>query len=107
MPTRTLPLAAKHSMFRSTFTAKLGTNYCPTSEELLEIEALLVEPDLRLKRLDDEIGDKPSTSSRENAPASVHTWKPIELSRRPSDAFHSISSVKSSWLAFRRTETVS
>ncbi|KAJ7983027.1 hypothetical protein DFH06DRAFT_1318495 [Mycena polygramma] len=39
----------------SPFAAQLGTNHCPKDEELLEIKALLVEPSLRLKRLDDEI----------------------------------------------------
>ncbi|KAF7376843.1 hypothetical protein MSAN_00101800 [Mycena sanguinolenta] len=39
----------------SPFVSRLGTNYCPTDEEILEINALLVEPILRLKGLDDEI----------------------------------------------------
>ncbi|KAJ7134827.1 hypothetical protein C8R44DRAFT_771565 [Mycena epipterygia] len=39
----------------SPFTQRLGTNYCPKDEEIVEIKALLVEPTLRLKRLDDEI----------------------------------------------------
>ncbi|KAJ6493816.1 hypothetical protein DFH09DRAFT_1206937, partial [Mycena vulgaris] len=42
-------------MFPSSFTAKLGTNYCPRDDEVAEIKALLVEPDSQLKRLDDEI----------------------------------------------------
>ncbi|KAJ7678708.1 hypothetical protein B0H17DRAFT_1078131 [Mycena rosella] len=42
-------------MFPSPFVTKLGTNYCPPDEELAEIQTLLVEPGLRLKRLDDEI----------------------------------------------------
>ncbi|KAJ7762539.1 hypothetical protein B0H16DRAFT_1311558, partial [Mycena metata] len=37
------------------FTSKLGTNYCPTDDEVVEIRDLLVEPTLRLKHLDDEI----------------------------------------------------
>ncbi|KAJ7937449.1 hypothetical protein B0H13DRAFT_2418564, partial [Mycena leptocephala] len=41
----------------SPFTPQLGTNYCPTDEEVLEIQDLLVQPTLRLKRLDDEIAD--------------------------------------------------
>ncbi|KAJ6544218.1 hypothetical protein B0H19DRAFT_894535, partial [Mycena capillaripes] len=41
----------------SPFAPQLGTNYCPKDEEVLEIKALLVEPSLRLKRLDDEITD--------------------------------------------------
>ncbi|KAF7376788.1 hypothetical protein MSAN_00096100 [Mycena sanguinolenta] len=39
----------------SPFVSRLGTNYCPTDEEILEINALLVEPTHRLKGLDDEI----------------------------------------------------
>ncbi|KAJ7134865.1 hypothetical protein C8R44DRAFT_563163, partial [Mycena epipterygia] len=39
----------------SPFAPKLGTNYCPKDEEIAEIKALLIEPVLRLKRLDDEI----------------------------------------------------
>ncbi|KAJ6537311.1 hypothetical protein DFH09DRAFT_1178438, partial [Mycena vulgaris] len=39
----------------SCFSPKLGTNYCPKDDEVLEIQALLVEPTLRLDRLDNEI----------------------------------------------------
>ncbi|KAF7334836.1 hypothetical protein MSAN_02370400 [Mycena sanguinolenta] len=39
----------------SPFVSRLGSNYCPTDEEILEINPLLVEPTLRLKGLDDEI----------------------------------------------------
>ncbi|KAJ7140792.1 hypothetical protein C8R44DRAFT_761894 [Mycena epipterygia] len=41
----------------SPFASKLGTNYCPTDEEMTEIQSLIVEPGLRLQRLDDEIAD--------------------------------------------------
>ncbi|KAJ7479516.1 hypothetical protein FB451DRAFT_1086115 [Mycena latifolia] len=41
----------------SPFTSKLGTNYCPQDEEIVEIRAFLVEPIQRLKRLDDEISE--------------------------------------------------
>ncbi|KAJ7134836.1 hypothetical protein C8R44DRAFT_977333, partial [Mycena epipterygia] len=41
----------------SPFAPRLGTNYCPKDEEIADIKALLVEPALRLKRLDDEIAD--------------------------------------------------
>ncbi|KAJ7162273.1 hypothetical protein C8R46DRAFT_955222 [Mycena filopes] len=41
----------------SPFASKLGTNYCPKDEERVEIESLLVEPTLRLSRLDEEIVD--------------------------------------------------
>ncbi|KAJ7467481.1 hypothetical protein FB451DRAFT_1560684 [Mycena latifolia] len=41
----------------SPFTSRLGTNYCPKEEEIVEIQTLLVQPMLRLKDLDDEIAD--------------------------------------------------
>ncbi|KAJ7134881.1 hypothetical protein C8R44DRAFT_849317 [Mycena epipterygia] len=41
----------------SPFAARLGTNYCPKDEEIADIKALIVEPTLRLKRLDDDIAD--------------------------------------------------
>ncbi|KAJ7657786.1 hypothetical protein DFH06DRAFT_1197148 [Mycena polygramma] len=41
----------------SPFEPRLGTNFCPTDQELLEIQALLAEPTLRMKHLDDEIAD--------------------------------------------------
>ncbi|KAJ7655674.1 hypothetical protein DFH06DRAFT_992420, partial [Mycena polygramma] len=47
-----LPRAAEGA-----FGYKLGTNYCPNDEEVIEIQGLLVEPTLRLRRLDDEISD--------------------------------------------------
>ncbi|KAJ7114137.1 hypothetical protein C8R44DRAFT_630655, partial [Mycena epipterygia] len=43
--------------YESPFTTRLGTNYCPKDEEVAEINALLVEPTLRLERLADEIAD--------------------------------------------------
>ncbi|KAJ6594539.1 hypothetical protein B0H19DRAFT_64294 [Mycena capillaripes] len=42
-------------MSSSPFAAQLGTNYCPQDEELAQINSLLIDPCLRLKRLDDEI----------------------------------------------------
>ncbi|KAF7376847.1 hypothetical protein MSAN_00102200 [Mycena sanguinolenta] len=42
-------------MAAAPFVSRLGTNYCPTDDEAVEIKALLVEPILRLKGLDDEI----------------------------------------------------
>ncbi|KAJ7442992.1 hypothetical protein FB451DRAFT_1437904 [Mycena latifolia] len=39
----------------SPFTSKLGTNYCPQDEEIVQIHTLLIEPTLQLKYLDDEI----------------------------------------------------
>ncbi|KAJ7765087.1 hypothetical protein DFH07DRAFT_1059019 [Mycena maculata] len=41
----------------SPFAQKLGTNYCPTDDEVPEIKALLVEPTLKVKDLDDEIAE--------------------------------------------------
>ncbi|KAJ7157180.1 hypothetical protein C8R46DRAFT_1004071 [Mycena filopes] len=41
----------------SPFALKLGTNYCPLDDELLQIRALLVEPLSRLKGLDGQIAD--------------------------------------------------
>ncbi|KAJ6472797.1 hypothetical protein DFH09DRAFT_1475082 [Mycena vulgaris] len=41
----------------SPFTSKLGTNYCPSDEEAIAIQTLLVEPTRRLQCLDDEITD--------------------------------------------------
>ncbi|KAJ6465864.1 hypothetical protein C8R45DRAFT_1079824 [Mycena sanguinolenta] len=41
----------------SPFALRLGTNYCPTDEEVLEIHSLLVEPTLRIESLHDEIAD--------------------------------------------------
>ncbi|KAF8143345.1 hypothetical protein K438DRAFT_1876203 [Mycena galopus ATCC 62051] len=40
----------------SPFASQLGTNYCPADTELTQIKALLVEPYLRLKAMDDKIG---------------------------------------------------
>ncbi|KAJ7502546.1 hypothetical protein B0H11DRAFT_642432 [Mycena galericulata] len=45
----------------SPFAQKLGTNYCPTDEELIEIQALIVEPALRVKRLGEEIAELQKT----------------------------------------------
>ncbi|KAJ6481680.1 hypothetical protein C8R45DRAFT_1002655 [Mycena sanguinolenta] len=39
----------------SPFASKLGTNYCPRDDELVQIKSLLTEPCTRLKRLEDEI----------------------------------------------------
>ncbi|KAJ7741322.1 hypothetical protein B0H16DRAFT_1890506 [Mycena metata] len=39
------------------FALHLGTNYCPTDEEASDIKSFLVEPGLRLRRLDDKIAE--------------------------------------------------
>ncbi|KAJ7062346.1 hypothetical protein C8F01DRAFT_128306 [Mycena amicta] len=41
----------------SAFTAKLGTNYCPTDDEVHEINVLLAEPSEQLRQLDSKIDD--------------------------------------------------
>ncbi|KAF7376697.1 hypothetical protein MSAN_00086700 [Mycena sanguinolenta] len=41
----------------SPFASHLGTNYCPKDNELLDIQALLLEPTRRIQRLDDEIAE--------------------------------------------------
>ncbi|KAF7326380.1 hypothetical protein MVEN_02624400 [Mycena venus] len=41
----------------SPFAAQLDTNYCPEDDEVLQIKSILVEPTLRLRRLDDEIAE--------------------------------------------------
>ncbi|KAF8138028.1 hypothetical protein K438DRAFT_1543783, partial [Mycena galopus ATCC 62051] len=41
----------------SPFASKLGTNYCPLDKEVLEIQALLVEPLSRLQSLDNRIAE--------------------------------------------------
>ncbi|KAJ7045134.1 hypothetical protein C8F04DRAFT_1174116 [Mycena alexandri] len=45
----------------SPFASRLGSNYCPTDEEVPQICALLVDPSSRLKQLDDEIADLQKT----------------------------------------------
>ncbi|KAJ6562581.1 hypothetical protein B0H19DRAFT_1069186 [Mycena capillaripes] len=50
-------LSSTSALMSSPFAARLGTNYCPKDEEILEIKALLVEPTLQLKRLDEKIAD--------------------------------------------------
>ncbi|KAF7368653.1 hypothetical protein MVEN_00189500 [Mycena venus] len=39
----------------SPFASQLGSGYCPSNEEILQIKELLIEPTLRMKELDDEI----------------------------------------------------
>ncbi|KAJ7457862.1 hypothetical protein FB451DRAFT_994736, partial [Mycena latifolia] len=34
------------------FSSQLGTNYCPNDDEVTKIKFLLVEPSLRLERID-------------------------------------------------------
>ncbi|KAJ7875682.1 hypothetical protein B0H13DRAFT_2668812 [Mycena leptocephala] len=50
-------LASTFTFMASPFAPQLGTNYCPTDDEVAEIKAFLIEPTLRLKQLDDEISD--------------------------------------------------
>ncbi|KAJ7646462.1 hypothetical protein FB45DRAFT_890525, partial [Roridomyces roridus] len=39
----------------SPFTTRFGTNYCPTDEEIVAIQSLIIGPSLRVHALDDEI----------------------------------------------------
>ncbi|KAJ7181007.1 hypothetical protein C8R46DRAFT_1187253 [Mycena filopes] len=41
----------------SPFASKLGTNYCPLDDEVLQIRALLTAPLSRLKQIDDQIAE--------------------------------------------------
>ncbi|KAJ7034766.1 hypothetical protein C8F04DRAFT_1101061 [Mycena alexandri] len=41
----------------SPFASRLGTNYCPQDDEVLEIQRLIQEPLARLKRLDEQISE--------------------------------------------------
>ncbi|KAJ7603316.1 hypothetical protein FB45DRAFT_1071689 [Roridomyces roridus] len=41
----------------SPFTAKLGTNYCPTAQEAIEIQAFLAQPLRQMKCLDSKIAE--------------------------------------------------
>ncbi|KAJ7037459.1 hypothetical protein C8F04DRAFT_1393670 [Mycena alexandri] len=45
----------------SPFATKLGTNYCPLDEEVLEIQRLLVEPLSRLQEIDNKIAELQKT----------------------------------------------
>ncbi|KAJ7037447.1 hypothetical protein C8F04DRAFT_1232587 [Mycena alexandri] len=45
----------------SPFASKSGTNYCPSDEEVLEIQRLLVQPLSRLKAIDDKIAELQKT----------------------------------------------
>ncbi|KAJ6573479.1 hypothetical protein DFH09DRAFT_1457540 [Mycena vulgaris] len=48
----------------SPFAPKLGTNYCVNDEEFAEITALLADPTLRLKHLDNTIADMRTTLAK-------------------------------------------
>ncbi|KAJ7140962.1 hypothetical protein C8R44DRAFT_658746, partial [Mycena epipterygia] len=66
----------------SPFASKLGTNFCPEDREIVEIKSLLVEPILRLQRLDDEIADMQKaidklTEDRDNLGAYVEAHKAL------------------------------
>ncbi|KAJ6468666.1 hypothetical protein C8R47DRAFT_1151286 [Mycena vitilis] len=66
----------------TSFTAQLASNYCPTDQELLEIQALLVGPTLQMKRLDKEIACLQKTidrlaGERDELTAFVHAHKAL------------------------------
>ncbi|KAJ7512712.1 hypothetical protein B0H11DRAFT_4853 [Mycena galericulata] len=48
----------------SPFASKLGTNCCPTENEVSHIKSLLTEPTFRLQRLDDEITELQNTLNK-------------------------------------------
>ncbi|KAF7366611.1 hypothetical protein MSAN_00918900 [Mycena sanguinolenta] len=76
----------------SPFASQLGTNYCPRDDELVQIESLLIEPCMQLKRLEDEIAalqktmDK-LTEERDTVAAFVEAHKALTspLRRLPLD----------------------
>ncbi|KAJ6573521.1 hypothetical protein DFH09DRAFT_1152034 [Mycena vulgaris] len=81
----------------SPFTSKLGTNYCPSDEEAIAIQTLLVEPTLRLQRLDDDIADlrealEKLADERERLCAYVDAHKALisPVRRLPLDIIHEI-----------------
>ncbi|KAJ7173428.1 hypothetical protein C8R46DRAFT_991215 [Mycena filopes] len=49
--------APKDTSMASPFASKLGTNYCPLDDEVLQIRALLKAPLSRLKQLDEQIAE--------------------------------------------------
>ncbi|KAJ7512684.1 hypothetical protein B0H11DRAFT_3754 [Mycena galericulata] len=51
-------------MMASPFASKLETNYCPNDDEVSHIKALLIEPTLRLQRLDAEITELQNTINK-------------------------------------------
>ncbi|KAJ7181008.1 hypothetical protein C8R46DRAFT_1187254 [Mycena filopes] len=49
--------APNETSMASPFAPKLGTNYCPLDDEVLQIRALLTAPLSRLKQIDDQIAE--------------------------------------------------
>ncbi|KAJ7785657.1 hypothetical protein B0H16DRAFT_1247991, partial [Mycena metata] len=81
----------------SPFTSRLGTNYCPLDEEVLEIQRLLVEPLSRLKGIDDKIAELQKTideltQERDSVSTYVETHKALlsPLRRLPLDIIQEI-----------------
>ncbi|KAJ7248624.1 hypothetical protein B0H12DRAFT_1123490 [Mycena haematopus] len=76
----------------SPFASQLGTNYCPQDEELVQLRGFLIEPCMRLKRLEDDIAvlqkaiDK-LTEERDTVAAFVEAHKALisPLRRLPLD----------------------
>ncbi|KAJ6501986.1 hypothetical protein C8R45DRAFT_819275, partial [Mycena sanguinolenta] len=46
------------------FAFRLGTNYCPTDQEVVEIRSLLVQPTVRIQSLDDKIASLQKTMDK-------------------------------------------
>ncbi|KAJ6538785.1 hypothetical protein DFH09DRAFT_1041938 [Mycena vulgaris] len=81
----------------SPFAQKLGTNYCPDDAEIPQIKALLVEPALRLERLEGEITDMQKAfdkmiEERESLIAYMDSHKTLlsPIRRLPLDAIQEI-----------------
>ncbi|KAJ7633449.1 hypothetical protein DFH06DRAFT_692477 [Mycena polygramma] len=74
----------------SPFTHQLGTNYCPSDEEVLEIQRILVEPTLRMKRLDDEIAKLVAERDRLGAFVKAHNALISPIRRLPLDIVQEI-----------------
>ncbi|KAJ7782477.1 hypothetical protein DFH07DRAFT_909305 [Mycena maculata] len=81
----------------SPFATRLATKYCPTDDEVLEIKALLVEPTLKAKGLDDEIAELQKaidklTQERDSLVAYVEAHKALiaPMRRLPLDIIQEI-----------------
>ncbi|KAJ7140956.1 hypothetical protein C8R44DRAFT_550119, partial [Mycena epipterygia] len=81
----------------SPFAPNFRTNYCPSDEEVTEIKGLLVEPILRLQRLNDEIADMQKaidklTEDRDNLGAYVEAHRALisPVRRLPLDIIQEI-----------------
>ncbi|KAJ7634596.1 hypothetical protein FB45DRAFT_470177 [Roridomyces roridus] len=81
----------------SPFASKLGTNYCPTPDDTIEIKALLREPLLQMKRLDTKIAELQQAlnkliGERESLKTHVQAYKALlsPVRRMPADIMQEI-----------------